>query len=218
MPYVYDPEDEFFEPGEFDDIVDTLKDAIRASIRKETQDELVRLRKSEADLKAKVSNLKNLERNATVAASEYRRMSESAFRDAKRTSAMELLKSLAAPKYIVQHTWEFCVDKCDKCNDERHITFKSPSGATLTETCACYEKARMWHVKEVFACEVGGRDSLIWYEVGNDTYARPKNLSRPTTIAEMVGQETYNDYGFDSREAAQEFADALNEKSRKKDA
>lgn len=218
MSYGYDPEDEFFEPGEFDDIVDTLKDAIRASIRKETQDELVRLRKSEAELREKVVNLRQLEHKATIAATEYKRMSESAARDAKRTSAMELLKTLSEPKYVVQHTWEFCVNKCDKCNDERHITFFSPSGASLTEACECYDKARMWHVDEVFACEVGGRDSLVWYKVGKENYSRPTNLSRPTTINEMVGQENYNTYGFDSREAAQEFADALNEKSRKKDA
>lgn len=61
----------------------------------------------------------------------------------------ELLKDVQECAYLVDYEYEYAHVKCDKCDNERKIHFKSPSGQELTELCSCSQQ-----VKRYFLCEI----------------------------------------------------------------
>ena len=199
------------QPGEFDEMMSNLKDVLRASVRDDIQAELTRLRASDKDMRAKLANLEGLERAARVAKADAERKAEDAKRTAARMAATDLLALLAQPKFTVTTESVYLTDKCDECDERRSVKFTSPRGNVMSESCDCGKKVLRHVLREVMACEVAtrGRDTLIWYEVGSKDYASSRTLSRPKTVPEMMGD--YTSYGFDTEEAAQALADALND-------
>lgn len=198
-------------PGEFDEALETLKDALVASVRGNIQEELTRLRASDADMRAKLANLADLERAAKRAAADSERKAEDAKRTAARMAATELLALLAQPKYQVTTVQEYLSDKCAECDERRLVKFVSPRGNLMQEPCECAKRVSRYTLREVSACEVAtrDRDTLIWYEVGSKDYASSRTLKRPTTVPEMMGD--YSSYGFDVEADAHALADALND-------
>lgn len=70
-------------------------------------------------------------------------------KEIRHTRLKELLKDVQECAYIVDCKYEYAHVKCDKCDDERKIHFKSPSGKELTEPCSCSCKALRY-----FLCEI----------------------------------------------------------------
>lgn len=224
-----DFEDDYYQgPSEFDEAVEGFKGKLRESVKQETQDELAALRKANAELNARVVNLDKLERDAARAKLEYEtklRMGiAEAQREAKRETANGLLSSIAEPHFTVRSTW-VTGEKCDLCDAERRLHYTTPRGAATFESCRCADTTRHHVVDEVLAYEVAKRNGriMVWYVPnrryiddgeGND-YFSGKVLSNPDGVPMETLTESYNDYGFKTEEAAQEFADALNAKEAK---
>lgn len=128
-------EDDFYEPSEFDEKVAEWKEILRDSVKKEYQEEMERLRKENQEL----SKIKN---NWDVAV-------ENAEKNAKRTRLYELLKPFLKTAYAAQYEYGYIHEKCNKCDKDGYIHFKSPSGRDMTEQCECREKKPFYAPVEV---------------------------------------------------------------------
>lgn len=70
-------------------------------------------------------------------------------KEIRHTRLKELLKDVQKCAYLVDYKYEYAHVKCDKCDNERKIHFKSPSGKELTERCSCSHQ-----VERYFLCEI----------------------------------------------------------------
>ena len=104
------------------------------------------------ELRFQVENLQN-ENNRLEAQikelSHIKKNWDEKIKEIRHTRLKELLKDVQECAYLVDCKYEYAHVKCDKCDDERKIHFKSPSGKELTELCSCSRK-----VLRYFVCEI----------------------------------------------------------------
>lgn len=146
-------EDDFYEPSEFDEKVAEWKEILRDSVKKEYQEEMERLRKENQELSEIKNNwndkVRELEREKKSARRELDIAVEDAEKNAKRTRLYELLKPFLKTAYAVQYGYRYIHEKCNKCDKDGYIHFKSPSGRDMTEQCECRERKRFYAPVEV---------------------------------------------------------------------
>lgn len=92
----------------------------------------------------------------------------------------ELLKDVQKYAYIVDYECVYVHVKCDKCDNERKIHFKSPSGKELTELCSCSHQVKFYSLREIpiYRIKIYNRygkeevDTMYIYQKGEseDTY------------------------------------------------
>lgn len=70
-------------------------------------------------------------------------------KEIRHTRLKELLKDVQKCAYLVDCKYEYSHVKCDKCDNERKIHFKSPSGKELTEPCSCARKVERYFLREI---------------------------------------------------------------------
>lgn len=70
-------------------------------------------------------------------------------KEIRHTRLKELLKDVQKCAYLIDCKYEYSHVKCDKCDDERKIHFKSPSGKELTEPCSCSCKVLRYFLYEI---------------------------------------------------------------------
>lgn len=75
-------------------------------------------------------------------------------KEIRHTRLKELLKDVQKCAYLVDCKYEYSHVKCDKCDDERKIHFKSPSGKELTEPCSCSCKVLRYFLREIPLYEI----------------------------------------------------------------
>lgn len=216
------PEEFYPEPGEFDEAIDGFKDTLRAAVKREVLDELEKLRAKNRELSQKVAQLDTLERAAELALREYERQMARATQDAKAEVQKEglraLLATLAEPRYRLGSAHRQG-PKCETCDEDRNLRYTTPRGRETTERCECAEVTYYLEPQEQFVHEVTrrNREIVVWYEaVARRTSDDRDYFSSAAVLesAEGVDLDTLvarpSDYGFTTREAAQQVADAVN--------
>lgn len=152
--------DDFYEPSEFDQEIEELKDRLRESVKKEILEELEQLRKDKDELDL----LKmEFEERVRAAREDYRRKEVEAQRaidNAKRTRFQELVSAVAPRGWMVD--WNNAYPpKCDQCDADRYRHFTSPMGRDMKEECACRKLITKYLVKEAPLLCVRYRDNGI---------------------------------------------------------
>ena len=209
-----------YEP--FDQEIESLKDTLRDSVNEETKALIASLRTDNADLKARLSNLDNLTREAERAKWEAEQAKMNAAHDAKNEARKmrldELLAALDERLYRVTRTGVER-QKCNKCNEDRNLPYVTPRGRKFTERCECSEKDYFWTVEEQVGHEVATRSGkwvVWWYDIeglDDDEYGgyinsyvlKPAELATPEDL-----KASPRSYGFHNKDAAQSLADLLN--------
>ena len=208
-----------YEP--FDQEIESLKDTLRDSVNEETKALIASLRTDNADLKARLSNLDNLTREAERAKWEAEQAKTNAAHDAKNEARKmrldELLAALDERLYRVTRTG---VErpKCDKCYEDRKLHYVTPRGRKSTEWCECSEKDYYWTVEEQVGHEVATRSGkwvVWWYDVRaledldggymDSHFLKPAELATPEDL-----KASPRGYGFHNKDDAQALADLLN--------
>ena len=110
----------------------------RRSTFEELQFQVENLQNENNRLKAQIKELSLVKKNW-----------DEKIKEIRHTRLKELLKDVQECAYLVDCKYEYAHVKCDKCDDERKIHFKSPSGKELTEPCSCSCK-----VLRYFLCEI----------------------------------------------------------------
>lgn len=221
--------DDFYEqePSEADELIESIKEKLRGEVKTEVLEELTRLRTTNGELTAKVKNLGELEKAATMAQRDYEYKAKQAERTVKNQvagmAANELLELMATPKFTVTSGYTKR-PKCERCNAKRQLVYTTPMGRETYEMCFCSGSDHSYVTTEqmVKTMHKSRYDGLqVWYAVSSefmnslkkeDDYIRSTILHKPKgTVEEM--ESNYSEYGFDTREAAQVLADHLNSKN-----
>lgn len=212
--------DDYYEPSEYDEQVEEFKNTLRESVKAETRDELTKLRSENSEMRATLKNLDKLTLEAEIAKHRYESEVESAKRsalvDVRRESAAELLKVLSEPSWRVNVTWEYG-PKCEKCDEDRYLRYQTPRGKAESERCECAEELlKRYFIEELVAWSAAHRDRqlIVWHtgvgRLGDEAQWHTSTTKNPAGVSFESRCEDYSEYGYVSKEDAQEVADALN--------
>lgn len=115
----------------------------RRSAFEELQFQVENLKNENNRLKTQIKALSNIKKNWDEKIKEIRGV-----------RLKELLKDVQECAYLVDYKYEYAHVKCDKCDDERKIHFKSPSGKELTELCSCSHQVKFYFLREIPIYEI----------------------------------------------------------------
>lgn len=215
--------DDYFEPGEFDEKIEELKNELRESVKKEINDEIEKLRKENKELQGIKENFEAIKKDFEEKKRKCERAMQSAEYHAKHARLKELMEQVKLVLWSV--TWETRYKKkCNKCDCWRKIKVMLPSGNIVADSCTCRKTAHVYYPEENVLYEMSDRnhDFRVWYkERGNkeeeyfvaDSIAvsLSKIIDHNKNFEEIDTNETYRIF-FTSFEECQEFCNYLNKK------
>lgn len=208
----------------YDEVAAELKQTLRDAVTLEVKNTIETLQTQNRELKSKLENLDRLEREAIQAKSAAEREGAAARRDAeqvvRKEKLFELLAAIDERLYTVERVY---VDreKCDRCDDERHLRYTTPRGNSTYESCKCADKDWSWQPVEAVAHEVARRNGklVLWWKSVSRYLDRDSDYMNGPSVskrAEGVPTETVakspSEFAFKDMAAAQAAADLANEK------
>ena len=131
--------DDFFDyggPSTGDLVYEEIKKVLLGTVKQEFLDELEKLRKENEELRPYKYERDRMRAELDTVRRDCERRIEAAEDNAKRLTLEELFGECIVEAWKVERRKVY-VPKCDKCDDERKVHFKSPSGKELTEPCEC---------------------------------------------------------------------------------
>lgn len=128
--------EDYYEPSEFDILMDGFKDSIRENVKQEIKEKIERLEKKNAELRDVKEKWEDVKRYHEEAICELKREKERVRKEFESKKINELLESLAFVAYRPLANTEMR-PKCDKCDENRRIYFTSPMGRKMSEDCTC---------------------------------------------------------------------------------
>lgn len=218
----YEDHEDCQEPSEFDEAVDGFKELLRKQVAQEVQDELTALRKSNRELSEQAKELPKLLQEAHMSKIKYETAARNAWYEANKLKTNELLEAISSPKYVVEADWKYG-PKCNKCDSDRRLTYTTPLGKENFEWCECHVTHQLYSVAEVIAHTITAKQTglTVWYAMPRDFLRAPDDATTnyihtevyytPISIEKMM--DDYQQFGFNTKESAQELADALNAKN-----
>lgn len=221
MSNYYD--DDYYGPSEFDEQVEAFKGELRAAVKEEIRVKLDSLTAENKTMRAQLKNLDALEQAAKRAKVEADHAKASAERTARyevqRKSAKAVADLLNKPKFCVEAE-SVVGPKCEHCDKDRYRSYTTPMGKKERELCDCRTYTTNYRVVEFSVHSASKRSGtwMAWYKIipmdrRNDDdyyYESSKYLKSPDGVAIEELTSNYTEYGFNTRTAAQDIANALN--------
>lgn len=180
----------------------------RSSTFEELQFQVENLKNENNRLKAQIKELSLVKKNW-----------DEKIKEIRHTRLKELLKDVQECAYLVDCKYEYAHVKCGKCDDERKIHFKSPSGKELTEPCSCSCKVLRYFLCEIPLYQIetrsrygGERISSIYiYQQGEDEVRYSAGDFRDELDNEKISKSYPWKPAFLSKERAEDYARFKNE-------
>lgn len=229
--YDYYEDECYYEPTIADEIFNRAKKELEESLKedvknqiKSTMDYNMRLREENEKLKQQVRNLANRERDLANREAQFERAM-------LRKKFSELLKPLEEQIEVYSVDYEYIMmDKCDKCDTNRRIYYKSPSGKDVYEECSCNKSCVVYSPKPKSITNIClAKDynktkftASVTYDskdYDND-YCKFEVRAFVDNIDELGDLKELNKYqmeyytGFKNKEDCQKYCDYLNKKNR----
>lgn len=137
---------------------------------------------------------------------------------ARRERLHSLLTAFNTPAWGVTYNYEYTQEKCDKCDKNGYIHFKSPQGNDVKEQCNCRNKICVYRPIEA---EIVKFDDYRGAITPTYCYERNKNsdydsYSNVSTVYNGEDFEEINSYYgtvFLNKEDCQRYCDYLNSKN-----
>ncbi len=193
---------------------DTLKKAVKEEYRermKELEEENARLRDIKENWDQKVAELEEEKRKLFVATRE-------AEVKAKKERLRGLLDSFTKIAWGYQYSYEYIHEKCDKCDADGYIHYKSPQGHDVKEQCDCRMRVLTYKPIEAEIVEFDDFNGRIMptfsYERNNDrdSYDRYEKTKRIYAGEPFEDLDTYRGMVFFDKDDCQRFCDYQNKK------
>lgn len=149
----YEPDCGYYEPSEFEEEIEKLKQCLRDSVSKEIEElkaENARMKDIVDNYDAKMEELENLKWEQEWKAKLLRQDIEAEIRKQRLSELLEPYK---------EYLWGVDCDyvqgkKCSKCDANRMIHFKSPQGNDCTEKCSCAVAKKVFKVVKLNVVEL----------------------------------------------------------------
>lgn len=216
--------DNFYEPSEYDMMVEELKTTLRKSIAKEWVEKMNKLEQENKELQEVKRDLEEIKRD-------YENKKLQAVKDARTMRLKELMQDVQ--KYYWNPSPMFAyTKKCNKCNENREIIFKSPSGRVCAEMCDCSTGKRIYTPMRMDIYEVSLRNrnakiANVFFRAqrrnNDDDYFITTEYYDNKIVVEddadfaPLGNEKLENLYFVSEEKCQEFCDWYNKEILKVD-
>lgn len=153
MYYDY-PEEEFYPESEYQEQIDALKEAIKNSVKSEILEEMNRLRAENEKLQGIKEHFEEVKRDYEKKKDECDRIIRNAEYNAKKMRLSELMKDHKVAKWKVGRELVYG-PKCCKCNSNRSIEVRLPSGRIAEDECKCKTKSKYYYYEncDLAECE-----------------------------------------------------------------
>ena len=193
---------------------DTLKKAVKEEYQermKELEEENARLRDIKENWDQKVAELKE-ERYKLLTATREAEIK------AKKERLRGLLDSFTKIAWGYKFDYEYIHEKCDKCDDEGYIHYKSPQGHDVKEECDCRKRVVVYSPQEAEIVEFddyrGKIKPTFSYERNNDRDSYDRYVKTERVYNGESFEDINNYYGmvFFDKGDCQRFCDYMNKK------
>jgi len=211
----FDDEGNFFEPSEFDEKIDELKQALKQSVRKEFLEKMELLEKENAELQSVKNRMTEIEYEQIKFQEDMKRETREAQVKARRERLIELFGENMTVAWGVE-----CVGKerpkCDKCDENRNIIFESPQGRICRENCDCSIKDYIYEPEEykLIKLEVESKDMPRYYRYYTNNTINPTseycNTSNVYKDGDPFDKGNYYQIVFLDKETCQKYCDYKN--------
>ncbi len=210
MMNMYDYDDFYHEPSEFEQQVDEFKQALLNSVKEEYKAEMERLRKENKELQPVKERMKEIERERLREKRDLEEIKKNALGEAKKMRLTELLKDYQHAIYAIDDE-RIYPPKCDKCDNGRQVEYTTPLGRTAREECTCNKYKTIYRLREVKASVIYHRNPeenihTEFYDVEREERIAPYFMYKQGTPYTSVSCWTY----FADKEEAQKYCDWKN--------
>ena len=214
--------DDWYEPSEFDFMIEELKEKLRESVKQEIKDEMDRLRTENALLQDIKENWDQKVQELDAVKREYENAKRNAVSDAKKMKLKELFSDSIRSAWFADYEYKYIRDKCGKCDDKGYIHYKSPQGHECKEKCDCRTQILEFHPKEAEICNIikkcyppDYKPYIVTFDISRD---KDDEFRSTTTIYDGRPFDDVERYRtvFTDKGKCQEFCEWLNKKERKK--
>lgn len=144
----YYDDDFFYEPSEFEEKVDELKESLALAVKEDILAELKKLREENESLKVFKGKKEEYERELKRTKNECDRKIREAEENAKKMKLREVLDFISVTGYRPKAEY-IKKPKCDKCDKYRKIHYITPMGREAEEYCKCNDSIVKYSPKEV---------------------------------------------------------------------
>ena len=151
-----------------------LIEAIKEGVRQDIKDEMERLRKENAELQQYKKERQEVENIKKWYESRLQTEVEAYKRTLRQEKIKELFGDYICTGWGVDHD-DVLPPKCNKCDDDRCIRFKSPSGKDFKEPCSCSKAKKIYKPVELSLIKFNDHENKIrryFIEEGKETYAQ----------------------------------------------
>lgn len=165
---MYSEYDDYYEPSEFDEKVEEFKSYLRESVKKETQELIEKLQKENAELREVRDNWGSVKRDYKNKQVELEIEMSNCKYEAAKMRLEELFEFCGMNIILYRPTLELVYKpKCNKCDDNRRIHFKSPSGKDYDEYCSCAKHFNKYKPEPYYCTEfrVNRRSATVKFPV-----------------------------------------------------
>lgn len=207
----------------FDITIEEFKNLLRKSVKQEIQEYIESLEKENEELKYIKENWDKLQMEYADKKRELQLQLSTCKAEAARMRLADLFKESGMMVILYRPKWEVVYKpKCDKCDADRYLHFKSPSGKDYKEKCEC-SKSYMRYKPEVNYCVefrytgIEKNPILMWYAAcnreGNSYELERSNLLSYVydgTAFETVMKEYNDNVYFKNPKECQEYCNYIN--------
>lgn len=167
-PDFYDDTNFYTEANEFDRQVDEFKESLMKGVKTEFLEEMESLRKENAELQEVKSNLKSIKEDYERKERDLNVKKQNLENQVRREHLSKLMNSIKVMAYTVGHSNKKLLEKCNKCNNDRRIYYKTPLGNDASERCDCDKSVSQYEPVKIPLVTMSlksNNEIRVWYQV-----------------------------------------------------
>ena len=174
---MYDYEDFYDSYSPFDQQIDEFKQSLLQSVKDEYVKELDRLRKENEELQEVKTNFEKVKYDYSIKKQELQREYDELKRNVRREYIGQLMKDTEVEYFGVESQRKSTKEKCNKCNNNRYIEYKTPLGKAASEKCDCDRPINEFFVTSIILKSLSFRDgkAQAWYKVKGEYDKKPRH-------------------------------------------
>jgi hypothetical protein len=208
--------DDFYnEPSEFELQVDEFKQGLMNAVKDEYKAEMESLRKENEELQEVKKRMKDIEFERRQEKNEVERIRREAVNEAKKSRLDSLLEGLRHTIYTVEYEREH-MPKCDKCDENRLLEYKTPLGRVTKEECLCKKTTKTHFVKDLSAVRINLNSQGDMFVTGFYDEFRDESIRPIDIMGNDVKNEDVREWKpyFDTKERAESYCEWANKNRR----
>jgi hypothetical protein len=215
---MYDYDEPYYEPTEADEIFfearEKLINSLKGTVKQYVENvklENEQLKQDLEKMRKQVQDVKNKERI-------LEREKSDLMNTVRKERLSELLKDFEVERFMVT-TARMLAQKCDKCDDDRILHYKTPLGKDQKERCDCYEDSVNINKPKSMLCTEfkvdshNGNKLRMWYK--RNIYDKEDYYDSSAYLKECYNEQPYESLDkynifFDTEEECELYCDWLN--------